>query len=137
MRFRGFAVLAVVGGMAVAIASGSGCLGEDEGLESGDDVAADQGEESALRRHRVYPPKQGSAGAPGTDAGVAGADCEVCARAEACCEAVRAANGSSMQCLFTAGRCSGRSEATQGCKTFLVAVNGTWGGNAPAACLAR
>jgi hypothetical protein len=122
--------------MVVALASGSGCLGEDEGVESGDSVAADQEQDSALRRHRVDRRKPGTAGAPGTDAGLSGEGCEICARAEACCEAVRAANGSNMLCLFTGPTCSGRPEATQGCKTFLAVVISTWGGNPPAACLA-
>jgi hypothetical protein len=123
--------------MVAALASGGGCLGEDENAESSAGGAADQEEDSALRRQRAHRRKPGTAGAPGTDAGLSGAGCEICTRAQACCEAVKAANGSSMQCLFDGATCSGRSESVQGCKTFLTVVIDAWGGNPPAPCLGR
>ena len=64
------------------------------------------------------------------------ADCEVCTKAQQCCEAV-APGGRS--CTFSAATCSSmvgdaRSGYVNACLTFLSVTREAWKGNPPPAC---
>jgi hypothetical protein len=78
----------------------------------------------------------GSVGSAGSGGNLAGAGCEICTKAQACCEAV-----SGGYCPHSAAVCSsytddiGRQAYINSCKTLLTTTSMAWSGNPPSACL--
>lgn len=80
----------------------------------------------------------GQGGTPATGSGGAGpiSGCEICMKAQACCDAV----GVTPPCMFDAAYCSGLDAVRQAayvnaCKTQVTTTIMAWSGNPPAACL--
>lgn len=147
----------VLGGLVAA----AGCVGADDEVSGGDEAEAEL--QSGFGFHRPHRRRDagtvgtgvagttgggagpvtgaggttggGTAGTNGTTGGDAVADCDICTQAQQCCEAL----GTLTNCTFSAATCASMSDAAQpgyvsACRTHLVAVRGTWGGNPPAAC---
>jgi hypothetical protein len=137
----------VLGGLAVT----AGCDGGEDALDDGE-PAISAGDLRVRRHHRG---RDGGGAAGTTGAGTAGdtgggtagntgggtagtsggggdgapADCNLCTKAQQCCEAVQPAD---RPCFFNAGTCSDAS--VRGCLVYLNTVRSVWGFEPPSQC---
>jgi hypothetical protein len=142
----------VVGAIAGVVLGGvvatAGCVGADDEVSSVDGTelnsafglhrrhhSPDAGSVSGVATGRTT--GSGTAGANGATAVAGGgaADCDVCAKAQQCCNVVEAAPG----CSFSAVTCASmvgdaRPAYVNACLTFVVTVRDAWSGNPPAEC---
>jgi len=161
MRTERIGVVGAIAGVVLGgLVAAAGCVGADDEVSGGDEAAAElQSGFSFHRPHRRHDAGTVSTGVAGTTGGGAGpvtgaggtigggtagtngvtggaavADCDICTQAQQCCDALGLTN-----CTFSAATCASMDDAARpgyvsACRTHLVAVRGTWGGNPPAAC---
>jgi hypothetical protein len=145
----------VLGGLAVT----AGCDGGEDTLDDGEPALS--AGDLRFPRHRRGRDGGGAAGTTGagtagnTGAGTAGntgggtagtsggatdggtaADCNLCMKAQQCCEAVQPAD---RPCFFNAGACSSmspdaRDASGRGCLIYLNTVRSVWGFEPPSQC---
>lgn len=148
MRIGEIGFLGVVAGVVLGgIVATTGCEGADDGV-----TGEERGELRGGFRfhHRHDRPDAGSdagavvGGDAGTTGGGSGAvtggtttDCDICTRAQQCCEAVAPGND---VCTFSAATCASmvgeaRPAYVNACLTFFVSARGAQQPNPPAECL--
>ena len=137
----------VLGGLAVT----AGCDGGEDALDDGE-TAVSASDLRFPRHHRRHD-GGGAAGTTGagmagntgagtgntgggtagmsggTGAGTTAADCNLCTKAQGCCEAVQAAD---RPCYFNAGACT--ADSVNACMVYLNTVRSVWSFEPPSEC---
>jgi hypothetical protein len=107
---------------------GGGAAGTTGSGTAGNTGAATAGNTGAATAGNTGAATTGTAGGAGN--GSTTADCDLCTKAQQCCQAVQPAD---RPCFFNAGECSS-DLSVRGCLVYLNTVRSVWGFEPPSEC---